>query len=253
MVHDVTDSDFEQLVVERSREVPVLVDFWAEWCGPCRQLTPALEVAVAERAGRVELAKVDVDANQVVAQSFGIRGIPAVKAFKDGQVVSEFTGAIGPKAIDEFLNHLLPSPADELLDVGDEESLRKAVELDPRHAESAKALARLLIERGDREEALGLLERFKGDFVADGMLARLQLERGADGDGIDASTLERAFSDWDRGDREQALEALQQAFQAARTPETRDLLRQALVAIFTELGPDDPLARTHRRRLASAL
>ncbi|MEO8092745.1 MAG: thioredoxin [bacterium] len=253
MVRDVTDSDFEQQVVERSREVPVLVDFWAEWCGPCRQLTPALEAAVSKRAGQVELAKVDVDANQTVARSFEIRGIPAVKAFKDGQVVSEFTGAIPPKAIDSFLDELLPSPADELLDAGDEQSLRKAVELDPRHAEAALALARLLIERGDRDQAGELLERFKGDFIADGLAARLQLETGSAVDGIDASTLERAFGAWDAADHNGALEALQEAFQAATTPETRDLLRQAMVAIFTELGPEDPVAKSHRRRLASAL
>src|SRR5436305_9105777 len=106
MAYDVSEHDFEPRVVERSREVPVVVDFWAEWCGPCRTLGPALEAAVARRAGQVELAKVDVDANQSLAAAFGIRGIPAVKAFRDGKIVSEFTGAIPPAQIEEFLDEL---------------------------------------------------------------------------------------------------------------------------------------------------
>ncbi len=125
MVRDVTEAQFEQLVVERSREVPVVVDFWAEWCGPCRQLGPAIEKAVSAREGRVDLAKVDVDSNQALAQAFDVKGIPAVKAFRDGQVVAEFTGALPPPRIETFLDELVPSPADELAAAGDEESLRQ--------------------------------------------------------------------------------------------------------------------------------
>jgi putative thioredoxin len=251
MVYDVTEADFEQKVIERSREVPVLVDFWAEWCGPCRQLTPALETAVKARGGRVELAKLDTDANQGIAQAFGIRGIPNVKAFRDGQVASEFTGAIPPAAIDKFLDELLPSPAEELVAAGDEESLRKAVELDPRHAGAAVALAKLLIARDEADEAGELVSRFEGDFLADGLAARLALQ--AQADGIEPSTLQTAFDSWDAGDSEQALEALQTAFGEASTPESRDLVRRVMVAIFTELGADSELARAHRRRLATSL
>ena len=253
MSFDVTESDFAQRVVERSREVPVLVDFWAEWCGPCRTLTPALEAAVGRREGRVELAKVDVDSNQMLAQTFGVRGIPAVKAFRDGEVASEFTGAIPPAAIDEFLDQLLPSRTSHLVEAGDEASLREALELEPRNSEAATALARILAARGERDEARELLEPLQGDFTADGLLARLRLEAGESVDGLEPGALERAFAAWDAGDHEQALESLQDAFAAAATPETRDLLRQAMVAIFTELGTEHPLARTHRRRLASAL
>ncbi len=103
--------------MERSREVPVLVDFWAAWCGPCLALAPVLEQAVSDRAGAVELVKVDVDANQELAQRFGVSGIPAVKAFRDGRVAAEFVGALSPTAVSAFLDDLLAPPrSDALLD-----------------------------------------------------------------------------------------------------------------------------------------
>ena len=128
---DVTDSTFQTAVIDRSHTVPVVVDFWAEWCGPCRQLGPVIERAVAARAGKVELAKVDVDANPMVARTFRIQSIPAVKAFRDGTVVSEFVGAQPPAAVERFLDSLVPSEADALVAKGDEQSLRRAVELEP--------------------------------------------------------------------------------------------------------------------------
>ena len=252
MIFDVDEAQFLERVVERSREVPVIVDFWAEWCGPCRQLGPALEEAVRKRNGEVDLAKVDVDSNQSLAASFGIRGIPAVKAFRDGNVAAEFTGAIPPPQIEAFLDRLLPSPADRLAAAGDEESLRKALEADPRHAGAAAKLGRLLLARGDNAEALELLHGLKGDFLADGLVARVRLETG-DGNGQGASEdgLTRAFAAWDDGDTETALELLQEAIAHESDPERRDLIRRVMVAIFTELGADHPLAREHRRRLAA--
>ena len=171
-VFDVDEAEFEQRVLERSKEVPVVVDFWADWCGPCKQLTPALERAAAARAGKVELAKVDVEKNKQLQAAFRIQSIPAVKAFKDGRVAAEFTGALPPAEVERFFDALVPSEADELAASGDEEALRRAVELDPNHTTARRELGKLLLRRGDTDEAIELLEGARGDFVADGLLAR---------------------------------------------------------------------------------
>ena len=154
---DVTEATFATEVIERSKHVPVVVDFWAEWCAPCRQLGPVLERAVADRGGKIELVKVDTDSNQQLASAFSIQGIPAVKAFKDGSVASEFVGVQPPAAIERFLDALVPSEADGLVTQGDEASLRQAVELDPGRADAAVPLARLLHARGEADEAAAIL------------------------------------------------------------------------------------------------
>ena len=248
-IYDVGDADFQQRVLDRSREVPVVVDFWADWCGPCKQLTPVLERAVTERAGKVELAKVDVDRNRGLQSAFRVQGIPAVKAFKDGRVASEFTGALPPADVERFFDSLLPSEADELAESGEEGDLRRALELDPAHPTARRELGKLLLRRGETDEAVGVLEGATGDFVADGLLARLELGRD---DGAPESAT-AAFEAWDAGDRGTALERLQEAFAAQTDPPRRDLIRRVMVAIFTELGPDDPLAQEHRRRLSAAM
>jgi putative thioredoxin len=246
MTMDVTDSTFESAVIERSRTVPVVVDFWAEWCGPCRQLGPVIERAVAERAGKVELAKIDVDANPRVARAFGIQSIPAVKAFRDGRVVAEFVGAQPPAAVNSFLDSLLPSEADALVAQGDEESLRRAVQLEPSRADAAVPLARILLSRGDPDGALALVREVPGSFAADGLAARIQLQRREP-----PLDLGDAFTALDAGDHEKALDLLIGALPSADG--AKDDIRRVVVGILDELGVDSQLARDSRRRLASAL
>jgi putative thioredoxin len=160
MTIDVTDATFEDEVLARSDAQPVVIDLWAPWCGPCKSLGPILERVIDETEG-VVLCKVNVDENPKISEAFQVQSIPAVYAIKDRAVVDGFMGAIAEDQIREFAQRLSapPSEADILVEAGNEESLRKALELEPGHVEGVTRLAQLLIEKGDSEEALGLLAR----------------------------------------------------------------------------------------------
>jgi putative thioredoxin len=244
MAIDVTEASFAREVIERSHRTPVVVDFWAEWCGPCRTLSPALEAAEKAREGKVVLAKVDVDSNQALAARYRVQGIPAVKAFRDGKVAGEFVGAVPRAKVEELFDSLVPSRADELLAKGDELSLREAAELEPRRADIAVALARARLERGAEEDALEAVESFEGDFGAEGIAARVRLVKRGVG--------EEAFATLDRGHREAALDALLAEI-AGADEETREDLRRAIVGILSAADPADPLGPKYRKRLAAAL
>jgi len=250
----VSEDSFDQEVLQRSYELPVVVDFWAEWCGPCKALSPALEKAEAAWQGQVVLATVDVDANQRLAALFRVQGIPAVKAFRNGEVIDEFTGALPPARVEAFFDQLVPSRSDELMEAGDELSLREASELDPTRDDIAVALAKARLGRGAEDDALEAVSGHEGDFGAAGIAARIQLTRAGLGG--------EAFAALDRGERDVALDGLLETLAEVRSDgqsedldpaEARDLLRRAIVGILSDLDPADPAARAYRRRLSAAL
>jgi putative thioredoxin len=232
-VVDVTDATFATAVVERSRQVPVVVDLWAEWCGPCKVLGPILEKVVGETNGAVELAKVDVDANPAVAQAFAVQSIPAVFALRDAQVVDRFVGALPEAAVREFVERLAPgtSVVDQLVERGDEAALREALELDASNLEAAVALGQLLLDDGRLDEAESVLTPFAAQVAAKTLLARVHLAR----QGVTLS-----------GDLDLTLEHLleQSGDEGAR---------QNLLEMLDALGPEDPRYLSFRRRLASRL
>ena len=161
---DVTDATFEAEILERSQHVPVVVDLWAAWCGPCRTLGPILEKVVAERAGEVVLAKIDVDANPRAAATFQVQSIPAVYALRNRRVVSSFIGSQPETVVRTWLSEVAPPPTevDKLVDAGDEASLRQALALEPANTTAIVSLAALLIDKGTdkaRTEALTFLSR----------------------------------------------------------------------------------------------
>ena len=243
---EVDQTTFSTEVLERSAELPVVVDFWAAWCGPCRQLGPILEQEVARLEGRVLLRAVDVDQTPQLAQQYGIRGIPAVKAFRDGKVTAEFVGAQPTPQVRAFLQGLLPSEADLLAEGGDEDSLRAALAADPSHLPARRRLALQLLKEGRWREAGEVAALAPQDRVCDGLGAWAQLEEDpADEDRALLSALRQ-------GEFVQAADAaIDRVAQAAG--ERRGLMRRIALLCFEELGPEHPAVGPGRGRLASAL
>ena len=236
---DVTDTTFEAEVLRRSSEVPVVVDLWAPWCGPCQTLGPIIEQVVAATDGAVALAKVNIDENPAIANSFQVQSIPAVFALKDGKVVDGFIGALPESAVTDFVAKLMPEPseADVLVEegvrAGSEAPLVKALELQPDHVGAITALAPLLIDRGASDEALALL----GRVPETPEIRRLQAEarlatQPAGADGVDV---------------EARLDGLLE--RARDEPSSR----QEFLDLLETLGPDDPRTGRYRKALATRL
>ncbi len=238
MTIDVTDATFQTEVLDRSQATPVVVDLWAPWCGPCKQLGPILEQVVGDTDGKVVLAKVNVDENPQVSAAFRVQGIPAVYALADGKVVDGFVGAQGETAVREFVGRLLPSKAEQELDklvaAGDEDSLRQALERQPDHSSAIVALAELLAGRradGDLDEALSLLDRIP-ETAETRRVAALVRTGGDDASTDDIPSELEALLDQVKDDEE---------------------ARQRYVDLLEVLGAEDSRTADFRKRLTARL
>ncbi|MCB0954696.1 MAG: tetratricopeptide repeat protein [Ilumatobacteraceae bacterium] len=233
MAIDVTDATFQTEVIDRSYQVPVVVDLWAPWCGPCRTLGPILEKVVDATGGKVVLAKVDTDQNPGVARAFQVQSIPAVYAIQNGQPVDGFLGAQPEHMIQQFIDSLVPTEEQSMLvrliDEGTEGSLRAALEMEPGNEDAIVALAELLVARGDNEEALGLLARIpetdRTRHVA--ALARTGMVPDDDHDATLTALLDQVKGD--------------------------DEARQKFLDILELMGPDDPRTASYRKQLTARL
>lgn len=281
VVYDVPPGQFQQQVIQRSFKAIVVVDFWAEWCAPCRALGPVLEEVVQSYGGRAVLAKVDIEQDRDVAVKYGIQSIPAVKVFRDGAVATEFVGALPAEQVRRVLESVIPSPAAELLEEGDafaaqqnleeaEARYRKALELEPGNSGALLRLGTIALEHGLRDEARKLLEQIEENMpdysAAQGLLTRLEFqdeqEAGAgaaecerrlaeDPDDLDAR-YELASALTAEGDYERALAEFLEVVSRDRT--YRDQApKEAMVRIFSIIGPRSELADEYRKKLARVL
>lgn len=273
MTKDVTDATFNDDVVERSKSIPVVVDLWAPWCGPCRALTPVLERVADDCADQFELVKINIDENPNIANQLGARSIPLVIAFKDGQPISQFVGAQPEGAIREFIGTLAPSQADLLVEdaeraiqqgrTGDAETILKAALAEqPHHAKAPLMLAQLLADRGSLDEAMTVLDKADPSPQVEQLRSALRLSvandldlddlrsRAAAGNAEAAVQLGNALHA--QGDNDAALQTLLEAVQN-NPRDSENPAKQAMLDLFNVLGSSDPLVRNYRSKLARTL
>lgn len=269
---DVDEATFESEVVLKSHEVPVVVDFWAPWCGPCRTLSPMLERQAIEAGGAFLLAKINVDDNPALSIRFGVQGIPAVKAFRHGEIAAEFVGAQPETVVKRFIEQLAPSETQQAIEEAlsllgtrhyqqAESSFRDVLDEDESNADAALGLVESLLMRGQGDEVLEILEHFPaGTAWAKAEtykpLAELLVETGEQQSGIEDDPMEASLHQSarliERGNIEAAMDGFLSILREDKNYRS-GMVRQVMLALFELLGDQDPTTRKYREELASVL